>query len=44
MEQFLAAQMQLLQNLTATVQNLQSQQNSNHLMQTSHAEISIGSL
>ncbi|CAN6350734.1 unnamed protein product [Urochloa humidicola] len=27
MEQFLAAQMQLLQNLTATVQNLQAQQN-----------------
>jgi hypothetical protein len=27
MEQFRAAQMQLLQNLTATIQNLQAQQN-----------------
>jgi hypothetical protein len=27
MEQFMAAQMQLLQNLTATIQNLQPQQN-----------------
>jgi hypothetical protein len=27
MEQFLAAQVQLLQNLTATVENMQAQQN-----------------
>jgi hypothetical protein len=34
MEQFLAAQMQLLQNLTATIQNLQAQQNQQPLHAT----------